>query len=109
MVVEEIYPAGEWLVAEDGAGMSAAGREALRSHLQNTGTQAAVVVRGGRIAAEWYWDGAADRERSILAGTPYGLVRSAARAQPYSCSEELVPLSLPGTGSTNGGRVPLHR
>jgi CubicO group peptidase (beta-lactamase class C family) len=58
MVVEEIYPAGEWLVAQDAAGMSAAGREALRSYLQNTGTRAAVVVRGGRIAAEWYWEGA---------------------------------------------------
>jgi len=55
---EEIYPAGAWAVAEDGAGM-AAGLEALRLHLEASGTRAAVVVRGGRIAAEWYWEDAA--------------------------------------------------
>jgi CubicO group peptidase (beta-lactamase class C family) len=57
MRVEEIYPAGEWHVAADGAGMSAAGLEALRSYLESKGTRAAVVIRGGRIAAEWYWEG----------------------------------------------------
>ncbi len=56
MVVEEIYPAGEWQVAPDGAGLSASGREALRSYLESIGTRAAVVIRGGRVAAEWYWD-----------------------------------------------------
>jgi hypothetical protein len=54
---EAIYPGRDWLVAEDDTGTSAAGREALRSYLQEKGTRAAVVVRGGRIAAEWYWDG----------------------------------------------------
>jgi CubicO group peptidase (beta-lactamase class C family) len=57
MVAEEIYPAREWQVADDGAGMSAAGREALRNYFESKGTRAAIVVRGGRIAAEWYWDG----------------------------------------------------
>jgi len=58
MIGEEIYPAGEWPVAQDGAGMSAVGLEALRSYLEAKGTRAAVVIRGGRIAAEWYWEGA---------------------------------------------------
>jgi CubicO group peptidase (beta-lactamase class C family) len=57
MIVEEICPAGEWEVAPDGAGGSAAGREALRGYLERKGTRAAVVARGGRIAAEWYWEG----------------------------------------------------
>jgi CubicO group peptidase (beta-lactamase class C family) len=55
---EAIYPGSDWLVAQDDAGVSAAGREAHRAYLQEKGTRAAVVVRGGRIAAEWYWDGA---------------------------------------------------
>jgi CubicO group peptidase (beta-lactamase class C family) len=58
MIAEEIYPTAEWQVADDGAGMSAEGREALRRYMESKGTRAAVVVRGGRIAAEWYWEGA---------------------------------------------------
>jgi CubicO group peptidase (beta-lactamase class C family) len=58
MIAEEVYPEGEWTVAPDGAGMSAAGLEALRQYLEARGTRAAVVVRGGRIAAEWYWEDA---------------------------------------------------
>src|SRR6476646_6886669 len=55
---EAIYPVGAGAVAEDGAGMSAAGLGALRQYLEAHGTRAAVLVRGGRIAAEWYWEGA---------------------------------------------------
>jgi CubicO group peptidase (beta-lactamase class C family) len=38
--------------------MSEAGLAVLRDHFAEKGTQAALVVRRGVIAAEWYWDGA---------------------------------------------------
>jgi len=58
MAQEFEYPGAEWRVAEDGAGMSPSGLAALRDYFMAKGTRAALVVRGGRIAAEWYGEGA---------------------------------------------------
>jgi len=58
MAENVVYPNPDWEVAGERAGMAAAGLETLRDYFAAKGTQAALVLRGGRIAAEWYWDGA---------------------------------------------------
>ena len=76
MVAKEIYPTGEWQVVDNGAGMSAAGREALRSYMECKGTRAALVVRGGRIAA-WIaalWPGGVLLSLSWMSEPIFGLL-----------------------------------
>lgn len=57
MGTEVVYPASDWRVAEDGAGMSASGLATLREYFTSKGTRAALVIHSGAIAAEWYDEG----------------------------------------------------
>jgi CubicO group peptidase (beta-lactamase class C family) len=52
-------PAQEWQAARpEPNGMSSAKLRLAREFLDKQGTRAVVIVRHGKIVAEWYWDGA---------------------------------------------------
>lgn len=56
---ERVWPAPDWAVATpESQGMDAAKLDALRTYLEERQTREALVIRHGRIVAEWYWRGA---------------------------------------------------
>lgn len=56
---EAVFPGKEWEVASPATqGMTDAGLSAVRDLMQQTGTKAGLVVRGGKIVAEWFWEDA---------------------------------------------------
>jgi CubicO group peptidase (beta-lactamase class C family) len=62
-----VFPGAEWEVSTPAAeGVSAEKLDALKALLTEKKTQAAVVIRHGKIVAEWYWDGK-DKDSRIQA------------------------------------------
>src|SRR5436190_20079442 len=52
------WPVPDWeIVPPDKEGVTPAGLEALKGYLTERGTRATLVVRNGRIVAEWFWEG----------------------------------------------------
>lgn len=62
-----VFPGAEWEVSTPAAeGVSAEKLDALKALLAEKKTQAALVIRHGKIVAEWYWDGK-DKDSRIQA------------------------------------------
>jgi CubicO group peptidase (beta-lactamase class C family) len=52
-----VWPVPDWQTsAPDNIGLTPAGLEAVKAFLQERGTRAALVIRGGRIGGEWFWE-----------------------------------------------------
>jgi CubicO group peptidase (beta-lactamase class C family) len=54
-----VWPVPDWqTAAPENVGLTAGGLDAVKAFLQERGTRAALVIRGGRIGAEWFWESA---------------------------------------------------
>lgn len=63
----KLWPQPDWAVSTPEAeGISAAKLEKLKTLFEEKKTQAALVIRHGKIVAEWYWDGK-DKETKFQA------------------------------------------
>lgn len=56
--IAKIWPQPDWATsAPEAEGVSSAGLEKLKALFTEKKSQAALVIRHGKIVAEWYWDG----------------------------------------------------
>lgn len=63
---KQAWPVPEWETVEPAAaGMNAAKVAEVGELLKASGAKTGLIVRGGKIVAEWYWDGA-DRSTKLL-------------------------------------------
>ncbi|TXT37767.1 MAG: hypothetical protein FD138_566 [Planctomycetota bacterium] len=67
---QSVFPGDDWESAAPASqGMDAAGLEKARAWLDSHNSKSGVVIRHGRIVAEWYFGGA-DRNSKFAAYTP---------------------------------------